>query len=298
MPRPPFYDTHVHFWDLSHPRLHYAWLAPGPPHPIIGDIESVKYPLYDARRFIAETSGANVVKVLHVEADVDSGDDPVEETIWLEQQAQLTGVPEGIIADTNLKSPDLEREIERHLQASARVRGFRDFSEGDYLIDPDFARGYALLGSYNLVCDLDCVAENMTKARDLASRHPETAVVVDHAGFPRERTPEYFDFWKRGIDALAQAPSVWCKISGLAMCDHRWTVGSIRPWFEYCLEAFGVKRCVLGTNWPLDKAFSSYEAVLDAYWEIVSPLSPDEQADLFHANAERLFGPDRTVSQP
>ena len=289
MARLPFFDTHVHFWDLGHPKLHYAWLQPGLRHPIIGDIESVKFPLYGAEQFLAETSAANVLKVLHVEADIDAGDDPVDETIWLEQQAQQTGLPTGIIADTDLKAADLEMEIDRHLTASTRVRGFRDFSEGDYLLDPDFARGYALLGKHNLICDLDCVAENMIKARDLAQRHPETTVVVDHAGFPRKRTREYFEFWRRGIDALAQAPSVWCKISGLGMCDHQWTVESIRPWFEYCLEAFGVKRCVLGTNWPLDRAFSSYAAVLDAYQEIISPLSPDEQADLFHRNAERLF---------
>jgi predicted TIM-barrel fold metal-dependent hydrolase len=289
MARLPFFDTHVHFWDLSHPKLHYAWLKPGLIHPIIGDIESVKLPLYGAEQFITETSAANVAKVLHVEADVDAGDDPVDETIWLEQQARRTGIPTGIIADTNLKAPELEREIERHLQASARVRGFRDFSEGNYLEDADFARGFALLGKHGLVCDLDCVAENMAKARDLANRYPDTTVVVDHAGFPRERSTEYFNFWKHGIDALAQAPSVWCKISGLAMCDHDWTVASIRPWFEYCLEAFGTKRCVLGTNWPLDRAFSSYEAVLDAYQEIVSTLTLEEQSDLFFANAERLF---------
>jgi predicted TIM-barrel fold metal-dependent hydrolase len=289
MARLPFFDTHVHFWDLNHPDLHYPWLRPGLLHPIIGDLEAIKFPLYGADEFLAETEGSNVVKVLHVEADIDAGDDPVEETRWLEQLADRTGTPTAIIADTNFKAPDVEQEIERHLEASVRVRGFRDFSEGDYLVDPDFARGYALLGRHNMVCDLDCVPENMIKARDLANRHPGTAAVVDHAGFPRERTAEYFEFWKRGIDALAEADSSWCKISGLAMRDHEWTVDSIRPWFEYCLEAFGVERCVLGTNWPLDRAFSSYDAVLDAYEQIIADLSHDEQVALFSANAERLF---------
>jgi predicted TIM-barrel fold metal-dependent hydrolase len=289
MARLPFVDTHVHFWDLNHPRLHYAWLQPEFVHPIIGDIGAIKFPLYGADEFLAETAADNVIKAVHVEADVNVDDDPVQETAWLQEQAQRTGIPSAIVADVNLKAVDLEQQIERHLEASPRLRGVRDFSDGDYLVDPDFARGYALLGKHGLVCGLDCVAENMHKARDLSRRHAETTVVLDHAGYPRERTPEYFEMWKRGIDAMAEAESAWCKISGLGMCDHDWTLDSIRPWFEHCLEAFGVERCVLATNWPIDRLFSSYGAVLDAYEQLISDLSPDEQVALFSANAERLF---------
>ncbi|HEX3803875.1 MAG TPA: amidohydrolase family protein [Solirubrobacteraceae bacterium] len=289
MARLPFVDTHVHFWDLSHPDLHYAWLQPDVVHPIIGDIDAIKSPVYSSEEFLAETAGLNVSKVVHVEADVSVDDDPVDETIWLEQAAERTGIPTAIVAHVELKAANVEEQIERHRAASPRLRGVRDFSDGDYLVDSDFARGYAVLGKHGLVCDLDCIAENMPKARDLARKHPETTVVLDHAGYPRERTSEYFALWKQGVSALAEAESAWCKISGLGMCDHNWTVDSIRPWFEHCLDAFGVERCVLATNWPIDKLFSSYEAVLDAYEQIISDLSADEQVALFSANAERLF---------
>ena len=283
-----FVDTHVHFWDLRHPKLHYSWLAPAAVHPVMGNIDEIKLPLYGAEEFLAETAGANVSQIVHVQAALGI-EDPVEETIWLAQAADRTGVPGAIVAHVDLKSPDVEREIVRHQDASPLIRGVRDFAEGDYLTDPDFHRGYAALGRHGLVCDLDCVAQDMAKARDLANKHPETTMILDHAGFPRERTPEYFAFWKRGMSTLAQAESAWCKISGLGMCDNNWTVDSIRPWFEYCLEAFGVNRCVLGTNWPVDKMFSPYEAVLDAYAEIIADLSHDERVALFSANAERVF---------
>jgi predicted TIM-barrel fold metal-dependent hydrolase len=197
MARLPFVDTHVHFWDLNHPDLHYAWLQPDVVHPVIGDIDAIKFPLYSSEQFLAETAESNVSEVIHVEADVSGDDDPVSETIWLQQAAERTGIPTAIIADINLKSPDVAEQIERHCNASPRLRGVRDFSEGDYLVDSDFARGYALLGQHGLVCGLDCVAENMPKARDLARKHPETMVVLDHAGYPRERTPEYFAFCYR-----------------------------------------------------------------------------------------------------
>jgi predicted TIM-barrel fold metal-dependent hydrolase len=284
----PFVDTHVHFWDLKHPELHYSWLLPDAVHPVMGDIDEIKFPLYGAEEFLAETSGANVSKLVHVQAALGI-EDPVRETVWLEQAAQRAGAPHAFVVHIDLRAPDVEAEIARHRGASARVRGVRDFGEGDYLLDPDFARGYAALGRHSLVCDLDCVWEDMGKARDLANRHPDTVVVLDHAGFPRERTPEYFAHWKQGISTLAEAQSAWCKISGLGMCDKRWTVDSIRPWFEHCLEAFGVHRCVLGSNWPVDRMFSTYETVVDAYAEIVSGLSHHEQVALFSGNAERVF---------
>jgi predicted TIM-barrel fold metal-dependent hydrolase len=288
MTRPPFMDTHVHFWDLKRPELRYSFLEPDAVHPVMGDIDEIKFPLYGADEFLAETAAAGVAQIVHVQAALGI-EDPVDETRWLEAQAQRTGVPNAIVAHVDLRADDVEAQLERHRVASARVRGVRDFAEGDYLVDPSFARGYAALGAHGLVCDLDCVWEDMGKARDLAQRHPQTTVVLDHAGFPRERTAEYFANWKRGLETLARAESVVCKISGLGMCDRHWTVDSIRPWFEACLDAFGVPRCVLGTNWPIDRMFSDYETVLDAYWQIVSELSRDEQVALFSANAERVF---------
>jgi predicted TIM-barrel fold metal-dependent hydrolase len=81
-----------------------------------------------------------------------------------------------------------------------------------------------------------------------------------------------------------------CKTSGLGMKDPQWTVDSIRPWFEACVEAFGIDRCFLGTNWPVDSLYSDYGTIIDAYAEIVSQYTPDEQRALFSGNAERLYG--------
>ena len=67
------------------------------------------------------------------------------------------------------------------------------------------------------------------------------------------------------------------KISGLGMCDPLWTVESIRPYVLGSIEAFGVDRVVFGTNWPVDRMFSSYPDVINAYAEIISGFSRDEQ---------------------
>ena len=237
--------------------------------------------------FIAETRGANVTMAVHVQAAVGI-EDPVKESEWLQQAADRTGFPQAIVAYSNLKDPRVEDELARHREYP-NVRGIRDLSEGDYLVDPDFHRGYALLKRFDLVASLDVKWENMAKMRDLAGKFPNARAVLDHCGFPQERTDEYFERWRKGITTLAEAENVVCKISGLGMCDWSWTVDSIRPWILHCIDAFGPERCIFASNWPVDKLFSTYDVLIDAYTEIVAGFSPDEQTAMFSGNAKELY---------
>ena len=50
-----------------------------------------------------------------------------------------------------------------------------------------------------------------------------------------------------------------------------------------------VDHVVFGTNWPVDRMFSSYPDLIDAYAEIISGFSRDEQIRMFSGNAERIF---------
>jgi predicted TIM-barrel fold metal-dependent hydrolase len=285
--RLPFVDTHVHYIDLKDPKLHYAWLQPDSVHPVLGDIDGLKVLKYTADHYIAETRFQNVSKCVHVQAALGIAD-PVEETRWLQEQADRTGFPHGIVANCDLAGPGAEETIERHLQY-ANVRGIRDFGQGDYLVDETWQKGYGLLGKHGLVFCLDLVPDDLPKVRALADAYPDVVLCIDHAGFPRRRDDAYFAMWQRGMREAAGAPNTVVKISGLGMCDPRWTVESIRPWVEGCIEAFGVERSFFGTNWPVDRLFSSYGDVVDAYAEIVSGYSEPEQVALFSGNAERIF---------
>jgi predicted TIM-barrel fold metal-dependent hydrolase len=284
----PFVDTHVHFFDHDHPELVWSWLTPESVHPLIGDIDGMKTWRFAAEEFQAETRFANVSKVVHVQAAIGSPD-PVVETAWLDGLADRFGIPDGIVAHADLRDPLAGDVLERHAAASTRLRGIRDFSYGDYLVAPDWQRGYALLERFGLLCDLDCTFEHMTEARDIARRFPGIPLVLEHAGFPRARTDEYLQAWRAGMASLAEAENAWCKISGLGMCDPRWTVESLRPWVLGCIEAFGVERCFFGTNWPVDRLFSSYDPLIDAYETLIAELSASEREALFSANALALY---------
>ncbi|MBM3948050.1 MAG: hypothetical protein FJ312_02175 [SAR202 cluster bacterium] len=283
-----FVDTHIHFWDLSHPDLYYAWLQPNTDHPHLGKrVAELSSKDYQAEDYVRETHKSNVVAAIHVQAALGIKD-PVKETQWLQEAADRTGCPKGIVAYANLKDPRVEEVLERHCRYS-NMRGIRDFSEGDYLVDRAFHRGYALLEKFRLASSMDVKWENMHKARDLARKFPRTAMVLDHCGLPVARTKEYFEAWKKGIATLAQAENVVCKISGLGIYDQNWTVESIRPWVLSCVETFGPKRCIFATNWPVDKLFSTYDALIDAYARIIADFTPDEKMDMFSRNALSLY---------
>jgi predicted TIM-barrel fold metal-dependent hydrolase len=168
------------------------------------------------------------------------------------------------------------------------MRGIRDFSYGDYLVEPDFHRGFALLEKFNLVSSMAVARQDMEKLRALAGKFPNITIVVDHTGMPAERTDEEFELWKDGVAVAATCDNIRWKISGLGMADNDWTVDSIRRYVLTSIETFGVDRCFFATNWPVDWLWSEYDAVVDAYTEIVSDFTDDEKTALFSANAEAI----------
>ena len=288
MPKFDFVDTHIHLYDMKHPELFYAHWQPGVPHPVLGDrIQRLAERSYFVEDYIAETRNANVTKAVHVQAAIGSKD-PVKETEWLQEAADRTGFPHGIVAYADLRDPGVEHVLERHCQYP-NMRGIRDFSYADHPVGPDFHRGFALLEKYDLRPSMNAQWQHMETLRDLAGKFPNITIVVDHAGAPAERTPEYFENWKQGMAIAAEADNIRCKISGLGMADNNWTVGSIRPYVLHCIETFGVERCFFGSNWPVDWLFSSYDAVVDAYTEITAGFTRDEQVALFSKNAEMLY---------
>jgi predicted TIM-barrel fold metal-dependent hydrolase len=287
MPEPfEFIDAHIHFYDLAHPTLRYSWLEPDFIHPVIGNIDGIKTLRYGYDNFVAETRFAGVIGAVHVQAALDSVN-PVEESTFVNDQ--LDGAkPVMLVGDARLQSADVEATLAGHAE-HPNFRGIRDFAKGDYLVDPDFHRGYALLQKYGMSYDLDATWENLGKAGDLARQYPDTLLILGHAGFPQERSEEYRRSWQEGLAAMAAAPNTACKISGLGMADARWTVETLRPWVLGCIEAFGVDRCMFATNWPVDRLFSSYPDLVGAYREIVADFTAAEQRQLFVDNARRFY---------
>jgi predicted TIM-barrel fold metal-dependent hydrolase len=283
----PFVDTHFHLHDMKHPQLRYGWLQPDAVHGFLPDTDPLKAQRYRIKDYLAEIRSSNVPKAIHVQAAVNTPD-PVVETEWLQAFADETGYPQGIVAECHLARPDAATVLDRHLQY-ANVRGIRNFGEGRYLIDASWRRGFAELGPRNLVSCIDTRVELAADLLDLARAFPGTTICVDHCAIPMARDQASFRRWRAAMDEMTKSPNVVMKISGLGMCDPLWTVESIRPYVLGSIEAFGVDRVVFGTNWPVDRMFSSYPDVINAYAEIIAHFAREEQTKMFSGNAERIF---------
>lgn len=293
MARLPIIDTHVHFWDLRNPRenLDWVWLPAGLDHPILGNIDNIKSLRYDIEGVWAEARFADVESFVHVQAAIGSKD-PVEETRWLEEMRADAPVAFSIVGHVDLTTEDAIRQLDGHQEASPVFAGVRDFAVEPALAAGDLDvldAGLRELVKRDLVLDMDCEWHNMSTGLAVAERHPDLKIVLEHIGFPRSRDDAYFDSWSREIKKLAQAPNVTCKVSGLAMTDPRFTRESLRPWVMTCVEAFGPDRIVLGSNWPIDRLYSSYDVIMDLYREYVGGYTVDEQAKMLAGNARSLY---------
>jgi predicted TIM-barrel fold metal-dependent hydrolase len=61
------------------------------------------------------------------------------------------------------------------------------------------------------------------------------------------------------------------------------------PYVEKMLGVFGVERCLFGSNFPVDRLYSSYPALVEAYRVLVDGLSAGEQRAFFYENAVRVY---------
>jgi predicted TIM-barrel fold metal-dependent hydrolase len=286
----PFIDTHHHLWELG--RFPYRWLAdPGTPghNERLGDYKLIRTDWGPARLF-REFYGQHVTGSVHVEGD-SGAPDPVDETRWLDGVAREHGMPNAIVAFCDLERDDAPAQLDRHLEASGLVRGVRIRAHPG---DPDssaFASALKALEARDLSYELNASPGGLLSGLATAKANPGLQVILGHAGFPTGRDDAYFTWWKREISALAEADNVACKVSGLGMVDHDWTIDSIRPWVMHCVEAFGADRTMFGTNWPVDVLYSTYLQQVDAYRIIVDAagFSRADQEGLLHRNAERYY---------
>jgi predicted TIM-barrel fold metal-dependent hydrolase len=282
----PFVDSHIHFWDRRQ-SLAYDFLDDDSPHHIIGDIDGVRVLRFGPAEFEAQSRFQNVEKVIHVTVSSERRD-LVAETRWLNSLKETTGYPNAIIARVDLSADDVQLQLDRQAEFGM-LRGLRGVRDTGEMSTTKWRRGYSALEDMGLVFCHPFGHDESPAALALADDFPGIILCIDQAGLPAARDVSYFTLWREGIRRMAGPSNTVCKISSLGMRDQRWTVESLRPWVETCLEAFGPQRCFFGSNWPMDSLFSNYTDLINAYRVLVSPYTEGEQRDVLSRNADRIF---------
>jgi predicted TIM-barrel fold metal-dependent hydrolase len=293
----PIVDAHQHFWDLE--RNYLPWLCDEPMIPFrYGDYGALRRS-YLPRDYLRDAAGHDVVKTVYVETEWDSRD-PVGETRWLQEIVAQTGFPHAIVAGARLDDPEVETVLAAHA-ALARVRGIRHkpraaaapaavrIGAPGSMGDPAWRRGYALLERYGLSFDLQTPWWHLAEAAALARDFPRTQIILNHTGLPADRSPEGLAGWRKAMEALAAAPNVALKISGLGQVGKPWTVEANGPIVRAAVGIFGVDRCMFASNFPVDSLCADFDTIFRGLKTIVADLSRSEQLELFHANAVRIY---------
>jgi predicted TIM-barrel fold metal-dependent hydrolase len=169
------------------------------------------------------------------------------------------------------------------------VRGVRDPGKTRVLLEPRYRAHVRRLAREDLLFEIFCSQSRYADLAELARACPDTQIVLEHFGLAPSPRDERFAGWRERLRALAELPNVRLKLSGLGMVDRHWRFDDAAVLVAEGLEAFGVERCVLGSNWPIDRAASSYPDAIGALAAATADLSPPERRALFSANAEELY---------
>lgn len=236
-----------------------------------------------------------------------------------------TRVALGIVGYADLRlGAAVEPVLEAHLVASpSRFRGVRYMCSWDasdevdnaatnpppgLMLDSAFRDGVARLHKYDLSFEAWFYHPQLPEFVDLARAIPEVTIILNHIGGPLGIGPyagkrdRVFEAWKQDMTDLSTCPNVVVKIGGLGMtrCGFGWNESPVPPtsielaetmgpYYMWCIERFGVNRCMFESNFPVDKVSYSYHVMWNAFKRIAHHFSPTERAALFHDTAARVY---------
>ncbi len=175
-------------------------------------------------------------------------------------------------------------------------------------LSPQFREGFAQLAPLGMSFDAWLLEPQLGDLIDLAKAFPETTIVLDHVGTPlglgtyAGRREERFGVWRDNIRALAALPNVSVKVGGLAMvfpgfdsymatprAPSAQLADEWRPYVDACIQAFGPRRCMFESNFPVDRGTCEYDVLWNAFKILAGGYSADEKTALFSDTARRVY---------
>jgi predicted TIM-barrel fold metal-dependent hydrolase len=174
------------------------------------------------------------------------------------------------------------------------------------LADPKFRDGVKTLTRMGFSFDAWLYCPQLDELTALADAIPDARIVLNHCGgvvgINAYRKDEVFPVWKKAIEALAKRPNVYVKLGGLGMrlCGHEFDkladppssqmlADAWKPYIETCIAAFGAKRAMFESNFPVDKGSYSYPVFWNACKILAKGAGAAEKADLFYNAAKNFY---------
>jgi L-fuconolactonase len=217
----------------------------------------------------------------------------LEETQSLLSFAQEFPVIRGVVGWAPIARPEFPQVLERfhHFE---KLKGFRhvvqDEPDDAFLLRPDFNAGIALFKRYGLVYDILIFERQLPAAISFVDRHPAQVFVLDHIAKPRIRD-RVLEPWRTNIRELARRENVFCKLSGMVTEAEwaKWRPSDLEPYFDVVLNAFGPKRLLAGSDWPVCLLATAYQTWFSTLGEFLSSLSSTDQERILGGVASEVY---------
>jgi L-fuconolactonase len=275
--RVPVVDAQVHAYERDHPGRPWTGTLPGPPE-VTGDdlVAAMGNAGVDAALLVSPWSlyGSDtsyVVEVYRAYPDRFRLVAPID--------------PYGNdVADTVAAWGSTPGAVGIRLMAGV-TDGFRaDDHEVGSVVNAAVEKGFP-------VCVFS--PRQLSIVEQLARLYPDAQFVLDHLGLMPALTPPPPDDPFAGLDAvlaLAQYANLAIKVTGICTLSHApFPFDDLWAPLGRVFDAFGIDRCMWGTDWTRAVDFVTYAESVDAFRDHL-PLSATDRDTLMRGTLERVFG--------
>ena len=284
-------DVHHHIWRQTD----LPWLL-GPEQPrIFGPYAPIKRD-YPVEEFQSDIAGTGIRASVYVQANW-APNWAVDEARWVQAESDRSGWPMAIVGYADMTSHACGSVLKR-LSEIPNMRGirhqfhwhenplYRFAPRADLCDDPTVRRNVASLADHGWSFDLQVFADQMPGAARLAEACPDVTFVLQHAGMLQDATEAGRKAWLDGMGRLADRPNVVCKLSGLGTFLHRVDADHIADQAKTALRLFGPDRCLYGSNFPIEKLWTSYADLFAATHRAVPKA---QRQAVFNDTAFRVY---------
>lgn len=199
----------------------------------------------------------------------------------------------GIVGWVDLRAENVQERLEHYTQFK-KMKGFRHVLQGEedraLMLQPAFKNGICLLHQFDFTYDILIFPDQLRYIPELVTAYPNQLFVIDHIAKPGIGK-KLINEWKKDIEEVARFENVYCKISGMVTEANwqSWQQSDFTPYLDTVVNAFGIKRVMFGSDWPVCLVASSYKQMLQIVRDYFSSFTKSEQELFFGGNAIQFY---------
>lgn len=220
-------------------------------------------------------------------------DQTEEQNAFLLELAAEHSFIKGIVGWIDLRAENIEDSLQFY-KGYDKIKGFRHVLQGEadraLMLKNEFKRGIKALGEAGYTYDILIFPDQLAYTSEFVTAFPNQKFVIDHIAKPDIKN-KTIDDWAKEIKAVAKHENVFCKVSGMVTeADwKKWKHDDFTPYLDVIFEAFGIKRLMYGSDWPVCLVAGTYANMISIVKEYTNQLSENEQALFFGGNASSFY---------